>query len=226
MADPSRPIVLKSLGAQFLIHRFQQLRVVANRRMRVEQVERTGVADRHQRQALAFRERQDADIERVEAQWINRAQFARAGAGCGLDRDEIEPELLRNAVGRDIELRAGAAGRAAGIVGEFHDGPPAPLRIRFAGPAAGVLKPSNVRNGLILPRVSSRNSLGRTASARSPWTRRMSSPGSMRARRATTARNASGCCAICGTSCAVFAFKGSMTPLTIGMCAGHTSSHL
>ena len=34
--------------------------------VRVEDVERAGVADRHQWQSLAFRQRENADIERIE----------------------------------------------------------------------------------------------------------------------------------------------------------------
>ena len=44
---------------------------------------------------------------------------------------QLEPELARHAMGRDVEFRAGAARRTAGIIGEFHERIPRP-RIRRA----------------------------------------------------------------------------------------------
>jgi hypothetical protein len=84
----------------------------------------------------------------------------------------------------------------------------------------------NVRSGLILRRINSRMIRDTLTSALRPCTRNTSAPGSTRPRAATMSRNANECLAIAGTSSAVFAFSGSMMRVTIGMCAGQTSSHL
>src|SRR5262249_45804570 len=194
-------------------------------RMAVEHVERAGIADRHQRQAGALGQREDTDVERMKVDRIDGAQLARAGAGRRLELCQLEAEFGRDPVHRLVELGAGRAGRAAGIVGELHGRPPRPSS-RAAAPEAGVRRFRNVLTGAILPRSQSRSTRGRLASARRPCTRSTSAPGSTRPRTATIARKAREWVAMAGTSVAVLALSGSMTRVTIGIAAGHTSSHL
>ena len=82
MADPGPAAVFETFLCQLFVDRLCELLVADERRMRIEQIERAGVADRHERQLLALGEREDADIERVEARRVDGAQFACARAGC------------------------------------------------------------------------------------------------------------------------------------------------
>src|SRR5262249_35308623 len=159
--------------------------------------------------------REDADVEGVEADRVDGAQLARAGASRRLKLGQFEAELRSNPVGRLVELRAGRARRAARIVGELHGRSPRPSS-RAAAPAAGVFRFRNVLIGSILPRTNSRSARGRLASARSPCTRSIKAPGSTRPRAATIARSARECVAIAGRSAAVLALSGSITRVTIG----------
>ena len=138
MADARAPAVVQLLPGEPRVDGRGKLGIIDEGRMRIEQVERAGVADRHQRQILAFGQRQNAHIERVEAERIDGAQLACAGAGRGIELEQIEAEAGGDPVGRLVELGAGRAGRASGIVGESH-GCPLSLQDRAAAALAGVL---------------------------------------------------------------------------------------
>ena len=72
-----RPAVVQALAGKPRIDRRGELRIVDEGRVRIEHVERAGVADRHQRQALALGERENAHVEGVEAD-ADRWRAARA----------------------------------------------------------------------------------------------------------------------------------------------------
>ena len=85
MADAGASAVMQALLGKPRIDLAGKLRLLRERGVGVEQVERAGVADRHQRQAGALGQRKDAHVERMEAERIDRAQLARAGAGRRLE---------------------------------------------------------------------------------------------------------------------------------------------
>src|SRR5215510_3451526 len=156
---------------------------------------------------------------------VDRAQFACAGAGGRFKFHQIKAKRSGNDMHSLVELFTRALGGAAGIVGELHGLPCLPRR----PPVDEGLpdrEPKIETSGLIFPRTNSRTARGIKPRMRKPWTRTISSVGSMRPRRVTTLWNASACLAICGVTRAAFALRGSMTSLTIGIFAGHASSHL
>jgi hypothetical protein len=109
MTDPGPAAVLEIFLGQFFIHRLCELYVADDRRVRIEQIKRARVADCHEGQLLALGEREDADIERVEACRVDGAQLTRTGAGRRFQLQQIKTEPLRDAMGRDVKLRAGTA---------------------------------------------------------------------------------------------------------------------
>ena len=113
----------------------RKLLVADEGRVGIQHVERAGVADRHQRQAVALGQCQDSDVQRVEADRIDRAQLARARAGRRFQLQQFEAELGRDEMGRFVQLGAGAARGAAGVIGELHLATPAPKNTarRFRG---------------------------------------------------------------------------------------------
>ena len=142
MADPGASAVMQVFFGESCIHRRCEFRIADKGRMRIQHVQRAGVADRHQRQAMAFRQRQDAHVEGIESGRIDRAQFARAGAGRRFQLHQLEPEPGRHKVGRIVEFGAGAAGRATRVIGEFHGFPTLLPRSRPAASAAS-FSPNN-----------------------------------------------------------------------------------
>src|SRR5436190_2060058 len=139
---------------------------------------------------------------------------------------QIEAETCGDAMGRFVELGARAARGATGVIRKLHGVGPLPASNRRAGRAAAVRSPSSVRSGLILPRMSIRHMRGKLRNAESPCTPSTSAPGSTRPRAATIRRRICECRAIAGTSTAARALSGSIAPLTMGIWAGQTSSHL
>ena len=168
MADLGASAVMQVFFGEPCIHRRCEFRIAHKGGMRIQHVQGAGIADGHQGQAMAFRQRQNPDVKGVEAGRIDRAQFARPGTGGHFQLHQIEPELGRHKVGCIVEFSAGAARRAAGIIGEFHCFPTLLPRSRPAASAAPVFVPSNVFIGLILPRANNRNMRRRLPSARSP----------------------------------------------------------
>src|SRR5262245_49092625 len=178
MTDARVSRVAQSLLSKSVINRRSKLSIVNEGGMRIEHVERASVADRHQRQALAFGQPEDAHIESVESHRIDGSQLACTGASCGLELNEFEAEPGCNPVRRFVKLCTGRAGGAAGVIGEPHGRSPR-LRYRRAAALAGVLRRRNVLIGSILPRMSRRSTRGRLLSALRPRTRSTSALGSM-----------------------------------------------
>src|SRR4051794_1448841 len=210
MADAGSPAVAQALGGQARIDRLAQTGLFQEGRVRIEQVERAGVADGHERQTLPLGERENAQVQGEKTYGVDGPQLARAGAGCGLDSYQIEAETCGDAMGRFVELGARAARGATGVIRKLHGVGPLPASNRRAGRAAAVRSPSSVRSGLILPRMSIRHMRGKLRNAESPCTPSTSAPGSTRPRAATIRRRICECRAIAGTSTAARALSGSI----------------
>ena len=93
MADARAAAVVQALLREPRIDRLGELGIVDEGGMGIEQIERAGVADRHQRQRLALGEREDAHVERVEAErdrW--RAARARRCRSPNSSCSELEAE--------------------------------------------------------------------------------------------------------------------------------------
>src|SRR6476646_8964435 len=119
---------------------------------------------------MALGKGQDSDIQSVEADGIDRAQFAGARAGRRVQLQQFESESVRNEMRCLVQFGASAARGASGVISELHLAIPL-SRIRLAASAASVLVLSNVLSGLILRRSSSRITRAMLASARNPCTR-------------------------------------------------------
>jgi len=81
VADFGAAAVVKIFLRQPGVDRPGKLRIADEGGMGVEHVERAGVADRHQGQALAFGEREDSYVQCVKSGRVDCTQFPRAGAG-------------------------------------------------------------------------------------------------------------------------------------------------
>ena len=95
MADLGVAAVTQSFLREARIHVLGELAVADEGGMRVEQIERAGIADRHQRQALVLRERKNAHVQGIKAGGVDRAQFAGAGAGCRFERESTSAPAVR-----------------------------------------------------------------------------------------------------------------------------------
>ena len=131
-------------GLQVLVHAHAQRRVVLELEVRLPQVERADVADRHQRVSPGgLRVREDASVQVEVVVGLGLVDVARSAARDRVELLQLDPELGRERAGGDVELLRRQRGEAALVVGDPH----------ASAPPSGSGCPCS-----------------RRASARSPWT--------------------------------------------------------
>src|ERR1700756_3776083 len=115
--------IFKAFRREALIDLARDILVLEKAGVGVDQIERAGIAYRHQWQRVALRQSENPDIQRQEADGVDGPDLARAGAGSRLDFGKLQVEFWGDVAHRLVELGTGAFGRTAGVIGEFHDCP-------------------------------------------------------------------------------------------------------
>src|SRR5262249_7204997 len=98
--------------------------VVLELPVRLAEIERADVADRHQdlgSRGLAVGE--DARVQVEVVVGLGLMDVARSAAGHRLELVELDPELRRQRLGRDVELLRRQRRETALVVGDFHSPP-------------------------------------------------------------------------------------------------------
>ena len=106
---------------QVLAHAHAERVVVLEREVRLAQVQRADVADRHQRVAAGrLGVGEDARVQVKVVVGLGLVDVARAAAGDRLQLLQLDPELRRERLGRGVELLGRERSETALVVGDLH----------------------------------------------------------------------------------------------------------